>query len=150
MSLTKFESALKENGYTKLPVQTLGFLKTKAIKYRYSFQEIKQLLDIAIDFYMWEDLSLELLWQDFSTKEKTFLHIKELWIKHKNSPRKYNNEFTTQHKNTKIKLTSTPKSNLGLGRCPVASIKTRCCNLLTLDAVESCGFDCSYCAIQSF
>jgi spore photoproduct lyase len=39
---------------------------------------------------------------------------------------------------------------LGLGRCPVASERTRCCNLLTLDAVEKCGFDCSYCSIQSF
>lgn len=32
----------------------------------------------------------------------------------------------------------------------MASPKTRCCNLMTLDAVESCGFDCSYCSIQSF
>jgi spore photoproduct lyase len=32
----------------------------------------------------------------------------------------------------------------------VASERTRCCNLLTLDAVEKCGFDCSYCSIQSF
>jgi len=37
-----------------------------------------------------------------------------------------------------------------LGRCPVASEKTRCCNLYTLDAVFRCGFDCSYCSIQSF
>ena len=37
-----------------------------------------------------------------------------------------------------------------MGHCPVASTRTRCCNLLTLDAVESCGFDCSYCSIQSF
>ncbi|MDC7220127.1 MAG: DNA repair photolyase [Spirochaetales bacterium] len=37
-----------------------------------------------------------------------------------------------------------------LGSCPVASEKTRCCNLLTLDAVFRCGFDCSYCSIQSF
>lgn len=42
------------------------------------------------------------------------------------------------------------KQGFGLGLCPVASEKTRCCNLLTLDAVESCGFDCSYCSIQSF
>ena len=42
------------------------------------------------------------------------------------------------------------RPQLGLGRCPVASEKTRCCNLLTLDAVEKCGFDCSYCSIQSF
>ncbi len=34
--------------------------------------------------------------------------------------------------------------------CPVASPKTRCCNLWTLDMVESCGYDCSYCSIQSF
>jgi spore photoproduct lyase len=37
-----------------------------------------------------------------------------------------------------------------LGRCPVASEKTRCCNLYTLDAVFRCGYDCSYCSIQSF
>lgn len=36
------------------------------------------------------------------------------------------------------------------GRCPVYSPKTRCCGLLTLDAVMQCGFDCSYCSIQSF
>ena len=42
------------------------------------------------------------------------------------------------------------KPILGLGRCPVASERTRCCNLMTLDAVEKCGFDCSYCSIQSF
>ena len=37
-----------------------------------------------------------------------------------------------------------------LGACPVAGEKTRCCNLLTLDAVRQCGFACSYCSIQSF
>lgn len=37
-----------------------------------------------------------------------------------------------------------------MGKCPVASEKTRCCNLNTLDAVHQCGFDCSYCSIQSF
>lgn len=37
-----------------------------------------------------------------------------------------------------------------LGSCPVASQKTRCCNLLTLDAIQQCGFGCSYCAIQHF
>ena len=37
-----------------------------------------------------------------------------------------------------------------IGRCPVYSPKTRCCGLLTLDAVMQCGFDCTYCSIQSF
>ncbi|MBI9102916.1 MAG: DNA repair photolyase [Spirochaetales bacterium] len=37
-----------------------------------------------------------------------------------------------------------------MGRCPVASEKTRCCNLHTLDAVINCGYDCSYCTITPF
>ena len=32
----------------------------------------------------------------------------------------------------------------------MASPRTRCCNLLTLDAVEGCGFDCSYCSVRYF
>ncbi len=50
----------------------------------------------------------------------------------------------------KFKFVEYEKEGLALGSCPVASPKTRCCNLMTLDAVESCGFDCSYCSIQSF
>ena len=53
-------------------------------------------------------------------------------------------------KTLKPVLKSSDKPTLGLGMCPVASPKTRCCNLMTLDAVEKCGFDCSYCSIQSF
>lgn len=42
------------------------------------------------------------------------------------------------------------KTHLGLGYCPVASARTRCCQLMTLDVVDNCGFDCSYCSIQGF
>ena len=34
--------------------------------------------------------------------------------------------------------------------CPVASEKTVCCNLRTIDAVENCVFGCSYCTVQTF
>lgn len=37
-----------------------------------------------------------------------------------------------------------------MGLCPVASEKTRCCRLRTLDAVLNCAYDCSYCSIQGF
>jgi len=36
------------------------------------------------------------------------------------------------------------------GMCPVASERTICCNLHTIDAVENCVFGCSYCTIQTF
>lgn len=45
----------------------------------------------------------------------------------------------------------TEKSNKKVfGNCPVASPKTMCCNLYTIDAVENCVYGCSYCAIQTF
>jgi spore photoproduct lyase len=44
--------------------------------------------------------------------------------------------------------TTTDKSIWGM--CPVASEKTVCCNLRTIDAVENCVFGCSYCAVQTF
>ena len=34
--------------------------------------------------------------------------------------------------------------------CPVASEKTVCCNLRTIDVVQGCGLGCSYCSIQTF
>lgn len=54
----------------------------------------------------------------------------------------------SSHCNLSLKEVSAPAKILG--HCPVASTKTRCCNLMTLDVVMQCGFDCSYCSIQSF
>lgn len=34
--------------------------------------------------------------------------------------------------------------------CPVDGEKTRCCKLVTLDAVTGCSFGCAYCSVQSF
>jgi len=48
----------------------------------------------------------------------------------------------------KIVLMESDKNIFGM--CPVASEKTVCCNLKTIDAVENCIFGCSYCTIQTF
>ena len=69
----------------------------------------------------------------------------------RNKPNSYENfELKNIPQEQKFTFKTEAKEGFGLGLCPVASEKTRCCNLLTLDAVESCGFDCSYCSIQSF
>lgn len=83
-------------------------------------------------------------------QEKTLLHVKKFYNSLKNRPKSYTNFKTEKPKDNKFDFFVYEKEELALGSCPVASPKTRCCNLLTLDAVESCGFDCSYCSIQSF
>jgi spore photoproduct lyase len=107
---------------------------------------------------MWNENSIIKLWDDTPNQKyqgkklKSILieTVKQKYNQLKNSPTNYKNFNQTKIKAPKIKLESQEKKSLGFGLCPVASPKTRCCNLLTLDAVESCGFDCSYCSIQSF
>jgi spore photoproduct lyase len=147
MSLAKFQNALTQSGYTKLPQTTIDFLSQKIQNERFSFQQIRQILDMAMDFHMWQGKTIESLWPNDT--QNTFEALRKYWLTCKESPRDYGST-PAKYKGETIQLQATPKQSLGLGRCPVASPKTRCCNLMTLDAVESCGFDCSYCAVQSF
>ena len=155
---TKFQNSIKETYFEKLPLKEGQFIKEKALKYHFSHQDIKQIIDMAIDFQMWGKGSLSSLWNEegyekHSVKQRKQAIVKKIKNLHRQFQEEANDyaELSSQKiKAPKIKLVAEPKENLGFGLCPVASPKTRCCNLLTLDAVESCGFDCSYCSIQSF
>ncbi len=153
--LEKFENIVKNTRFYKLDEKEREVIFDFYLNYRLSFQEIKFLCDVSIDFKMWRDeplykiISLEKEPKNPKAQKKKILkNIEERWEKLKNSPMKFDNfKF---YKPRKISFKAEEKESLGFGTCPVASEKTRCCNLLTLDAVESCGFDCSYCSIQSF
>lgn len=128
-------------------------------KYNFTFAQKKILQDIATDFLMWNEQSLDEIFpqhleQKFKHKELASQIVKFFENEHltlKNEPKNYENFNDVKYHNER-KITFEPynKESLSLGACPVASANTRCCNLMTLDAVESCGFDCSYCSIQSF
>ncbi|MBL0687552.1 MAG: hypothetical protein JJV95_00375 [Sulfurospirillum sp.] len=145
----KFKRHVKDSNFTKLEKSSQKFLEEKAYMYRLSFQDIKQLIDISIDLEMWDEESIKKIWKDNQNKKKTLLHVKNMYEDIKTKPKKYI-KFKSTAKKHKFNFTTFEKDKLSLGTCPVASPKTRCCNLMTLDAVESCGFDCSYCSIQSF
>ena len=147
----KFQHAIKNTHFNSLSKEEQTFLKQQALKYRFSFQEIKQLIDFGIDFHMWNEGSLqEALSGEFDNKKAAFNHVRARYLTCKNSPHSYEGFSVNEHKAEKFSFYEKKEEKLALGMCPVASESTRCCNLLTLDAVESCGFDCSYCSIQSF
>ena len=118
--------------------------------YRFTFQENKILQDIDTDLKMWGyDEGIKSILPKKEMDKKQFLKIvRQSYETIKSKPIKYTQK--NRIKPHKIEIKEEKKDYLGFGACPVASEKTRCCNLLTLDAVESCGFDCSYCSIQSF
>ncbi|MCP4408840.1 MAG: DNA photolyase [Gammaproteobacteria bacterium] len=144
--------------FPSLPESDRGFIREKAFKYRFTAQELRQITEIALDFSLWNEPSIIEAWpidKDLEpgkeTKKALLKRLHEHWNTLKIQP-KYPQDHQSQAQASypKPELIMREKDTLGLGRCPVASTKTRCCNLLTLDAVENCGFDCSYCSIQSF
>ncbi len=147
----KFDNAIKNTFFEKLPLNEQEFIKEQAFHYKFSNQEIKQIINISRDLGMWNEKRIIALFPDHSQRKVVYSRLIKAYKEIRDKPNSYEN-FTLKNipQEQKFTFKVAPKEGFGLGLCPVASEKTRCCNLLTLDAVESCGFDCSYCSIQSF
>ena len=127
-------------------------------RYRFSFQDLRQLSIIATDFYMWDYETVMECIEKFEVssnrplnKKEVMSHIKSEWNKLKLSKIKYkeiDKSNTQRPKPRKVELND--QNNEVFGMCPVASEKTVCCNLMTIDAVQGCSLGCSYCSIQTF
>lgn len=122
-----------------------------------SFQQQNILLDIFIDAQSWKENELVNSWpkqwcENHTGKiltGKVVTFYQQRYAKFRAEKKSYSKEVKQVEKST-IKFGKIAAEDKVLGSCPVASEKTRCCNLLTLDVVRSCGFDCTYCSIQSF
>lgn len=151
--IEKFEDSIPRTNFNNLTEENKDFIKKIALQYEFSFQELKQLIDFAIDFKMWhEDDISKIFKEEYSNRKNAFNDIRKTWESFKNRPNSYKKFSKELYKDDvrKFSFTKFEGEKTALGSCPVASPNTRCCNLLTLDAVQSCGFDCSYCSIQSF
>ncbi len=134
------------------------FILQQANRRLFSQQDLKLLCEIAVDLKMWGGRTLKQIWPDESCyrqtdkalKKRVIQEIRKTWDVLKSEP----NQYPEKNLISKDSIAAIPilkeKKKLGLGYCPVASTKTRCCNLQTLDAVDNCGYGCSYCSIQSF
>lgn len=156
----KFERICDQTLFHRLAESQQAFLREQACRWRLTLQELKTLCDIAQDLAMWEAPPLSELWpqappagaDDRRERKKQILEqLHHHWQQLKaGGPLYPPAPAKTRPVPIKLEVERREKTGLGLGYCPVASTQTRCCNLLTLDAIESCGFDCSYCSIQSF
>ncbi|HAK47198.1 MAG TPA: DNA photolyase, partial [Spirochaeta sp.] len=136
--------------------EDVDFIEKMAAEYRLSFQDCRQLEIIASDLRRWDEGTLKTIWYDPENprvqgkdrRKKAMDAVKDCWENLKSDPKDYSG-FKPDYKAAPVdsRLSEQPAGNPILGRCPVASEKTRCCNLQTLDAVINCGFDCSYCSI---
>ncbi|WP_320036034.1 spore photoproduct lyase family protein [Halarcobacter sp.] len=149
----KFEESLPKTNFKNLSFENQEFITKIAFLYEFSFQELKQIIDFAIDFNMWHEPDISKLFnEEYANRKNAFNDIRKKWENFRSKPNSYKNFSKDLYKDDvrKFSFTKFEGEKTALGSCPVASANTRCCNLLTLDAVQSCGFDCSYCSIQSF
>jgi spore photoproduct lyase len=155
----KLPDLLRQAGVGRLSDEQQAFIRRRALDYRFTQQELRQLCDIAVDLAMWNAGPIERLWPAASgsdpgpklRRQRLLDQLRGHWQRLREQPIHYPEiPLSSGDSVTRIRRVRVEKSRLGLGGCPVASPRTRCCNLMTLDAVENCGFDCSYCSIQSF
>jgi spore photoproduct lyase len=136
------------------------FIGRVAAEYRFTFQEVRRVVEIARDTELWGERGLISWWDE--RRARTILTGRELkrhmltglegWVADlRRRPARYPVDEIVKP----IKRVSKPVVTRGLekkvwGMCPVASDRTVCCNLRTIDAVENCVFGCSYCTVQTF
>ena len=153
----KFESFLTQTLFNQMTETSQDFVRKISLRHHLSFQEVRLISEIAVDFTLWGSQPIESIWpdesaikaQDRDLKKRLLNHVTQHWKSLKQSPNQYSQNKPLQQ-GIKVEPVAVNKGKLGLGHCPVASPRTLCCNLMTLDAVDNCGYGCSYCSIQSF
>jgi spore photoproduct lyase len=157
-SQEKIQALSRDPVFAALADTHKNFLQLKAAELRLSFQELKQLADIASDLEHWSERALPEIWDEGDTqhlkgknRKKAILdRVQRHWQQRKAEPSDYRGFTGGPPPAQPIRYRKIEADGAILGRCPVAGERTRCCNLQTLDAVQQCGFACSYCSIQSF
>ena len=144
--------------YSSLTLQNKDYLVALGSKYNFSYQELRQLMIISADFSMWKEKSVSEYVSEIekslgpkADKKSVLGAVKKKWNSLKSAKIKY--ESTGDRIKSRPeprKVTLSDSKNEVFGMCPVASEKTICCNLMTIDAVQGCSLGCSYCSIQTF
>lgn len=158
----KFKQYKEHKLFAHLPADQQKLVQNLTFEFGFTFQEFRQITEYCRDLDMWAEESLANWWINYRRfsgsytnlrlYKKHFLdslhtHIQDLKAKAKSYTAHPNKKPVKPEKNQII--SGMTDSDI-YGWCPVASEKTICCNLRTIDAVQSCAFGCSYCTIQTF
>lgn len=147
--------------FHKLPESHQAWLLSLTQTYPFSHQQLKMLIEYSADLICWNEGTLAQFHHPESVGKargkqaavKVFHEIRTGYETLKNNQKRYAADggfSAAEQKFPENQMVEVTLKGEIMGQCPVASEKTRCCNLKTLDAVQQCGFDCSYCSIQSF
>ncbi|MFP4364358.1 MAG: radical SAM protein [Spirochaetia bacterium] len=158
MKNNKLSAVKTDPIFAALGNENTSFLEKKAEELRLTVSDIKNLAVIACDLEMWGQGLLQDHWNESDThhlkgknkKQKILRRVNTAYTKLLTKQTDYSDFSPDNPVRKSPRFCVQDDESTILGDCPVASPKTRCCNLKTMDAVINCGFGCSYCSIQSF
>ena len=153
----KFDRIAQQTPFRHLPERERRHIRTLAHQHRFTLQELRTVSEIAQDLQMWQQGDILQHWPltlspaaGKQQKQRLIGELRARWASLRQQANRYPPGLKNAIEIVRPSAITQEKGRLGLGSCPVASPRTRCCNLLTLDAVDNCGYGCSYCSIQSF
>jgi spore photoproduct lyase len=146
--------------YNKLSTENKKWISKLNDSYSLTHQEKVFMVEACRDLVMWQEKPLQEYWeieeeslsksiQTKQAKKKIIQNLSKTIIKLKSNAKSYkNNNFERDQPN--LKYTKDESDKAIIGKCPVWSDDTVCCQLKVLDVVQNCAFACSYCTIQTF
>ena len=156
----RFNSFSQDALYQSLDKDSQFVIRNIGFKHCLTYQELKQVTEISIDLNMWKEPSLakQLLKLEYKIrsngqqrKKKLLNALHDHWKTLKDQETKY--EPLKKKSKSRIqsrKVTQINGDNKVFGMCPVASEKTVCCNLMTIDAVQGCGLGAAIAVFRRF
>ncbi|MBD3418486.1 MAG: hypothetical protein GF398_00055 [Chitinivibrionales bacterium] len=153
--------AQKFSLFGRLTDASQQFLHALYLRYQFSFQQFRLLVEYGRDLEMWNEASFEHHWRECERrtadvndvrvrKDKAFAELRNRLQRIKAAPTNYTQQSIRTPRRMPLEYIDESSGRTIFGYCPVASEKTVCCNLRTLDAVQNCRYACSYCTIQTF
>jgi spore photoproduct lyase len=148
----KFESFRDRTLYEELDRDSREFIRDIAFAHRFTFQEFRQVVEAERDLTMWGEGSVRDVLQkgDSSDKRRLLAGLAKHLASLKEQPSYRSDHPRVPERRERQPVVTETSDKTVWGMCPVASDRTVCCNLRTIDAVENCAFGCSYCTVQTF
>jgi len=154
----KFDKYSKDTSFGRLGEGEQVFIRGMAEALRFTFQELRQVSEAALDLRMWKEEPLAAWWAGLAsdvealgiTKARFFQRLNDRMAALRASAKAFPEEGMRRPEIASLKPVTVSSERNVMGMCPVASEETMCCNLRTIDAVQNCGMGCSYCTIQTF
>ena len=148
----KFDTLTERTLYDALDARDRDAVRAAAFAHRLTFQELRQVVEASRDLAMWGEESIT----DWLRKNPAAgkPHLLDALKTHmsglRERPKSYDGKSFRPIQRESRPVTRRETDQTIFGMCPVASPKTVCCNLRTIDAVENCSFGCTYCSVQTF